>query len=440
MIFQTDLRNENTVVICALTSRHHILSNMQDRLLQLIQIFQYLHRKIKLNLIITNKVVGSDIVLPSWSKLGFTSMGFDTSTLTQDSDEIGYFGLTTDCPIPMFQYGDRYTWLKYGYHILHPDLKRTYTSGLETTYRKTLSTFLQTDLLGMQSFQMELHRHSETYNYVASIFPENIVHANKAIFFDELLSVPSQKTKEMFSFFMKKADKATVLPLSLFSNLFHQRYPKHQYLESTLELLQQFYIAIKKSDDAYHIFPGDRYLTSLKCMRCHKCISLKKQGIAETLIQAPTAILRHFDFSRLTDDDSDVSPLSLPLLFSSEDSYQLSKKAFDSSMDNQDEDVVSSMFCFQNTRHGEFKFCEAAKVDVSYAKGIQTKERNHEKTVSNSLSLVWALFEEICLALTVSDSDDSPVKDPMELHHTLFNASKTSTNGYVFGMGDQLDD
>jgi hypothetical protein len=55
------------------------------------------------------------------------------------------------------------------------------------------------------------------------------------------------------------------------------------------------------------------------------------------------------------------------------------------------------------------------------------------------LSLVWALFEEIWSALTFF-SDDSPVKDPIQLHQTLFNASKMTTNGYVFGMGDQLID
>ena len=200
---------------------------MQDRLLQLIQIFQYLHRNIKLDLIITNEVVGSDITLPYWSRLGYTLMGFDTSMLTQDQNEISYFGPQTDFPIPMFQYGDSYTWSKYGFIILNPDLKRTYTSGLEKTYQKTLSTFLQTDLLGMVTFQMELHRHSETYNYVSSIFPENIANSDKAIFFDEFLSVPSQKTEDMFSVFKEKADKATVVPLSLFTNLFHQRYPKH---------------------------------------------------------------------------------------------------------------------------------------------------------------------------------------------------------------------
>ncbi len=49
----------------------------------------------------------------------------------------------------------------------------------------------------------------------------------------------------------------------------------------------------------------------------------------------------------------------------------------------------------------------------------QTK--NHEKTLSNSLSLVWALFEEIRLALNVYDSGDFPVKDPWKfiLHYSM---------------------
>ncbi len=79
----------------------------------------------------------------------------------------------------------------------------------------------------MVTFQTELHRHSETYNYVSSIFPENIANLDKAIFFDEFLSVPSQKTEDMFLVFKKKANETTVVPFSLFTNLFHQRYPKH---------------------------------------------------------------------------------------------------------------------------------------------------------------------------------------------------------------------
>ena len=46
VIFKTDFNGSNTVMVCMLTSRHHILSNMQDRLLQLIQIYQHIEKKI----------------------------------------------------------------------------------------------------------------------------------------------------------------------------------------------------------------------------------------------------------------------------------------------------------------------------------------------------------------------------------------------------------
>jgi hypothetical protein len=35
---------------------------------------------------------------------------------------------------------------------------------------------------------------------------------------------------------------ATQIPLFIFTNLFHQRFEKHSMLESTPEILQQFYI------------------------------------------------------------------------------------------------------------------------------------------------------------------------------------------------------
>ncbi len=72
VIFRTDLKYSNTIVVCTLTSCNHILSNMQDRLLQLLQIFQYLHHNIKFQLLITNNVVGDDVTLQYWSWLAYT--------------------------------------------------------------------------------------------------------------------------------------------------------------------------------------------------------------------------------------------------------------------------------------------------------------------------------------------------------------------------------
>jgi hypothetical protein len=84
-------------------------------LLQLvqIQIYQYQAHKIKFSTIISNELVGVDITLNYSSCFGYTTMGFDTSTVTQDRDcTDGYFGITTYCPIPVLQEGNSFTWAK----------------------------------------------------------------------------------------------------------------------------------------------------------------------------------------------------------------------------------------------------------------------------------------------------------------------------------------
>ncbi len=43
-------------------------------------------------------------------------------------------------------------------------------------------------------------------------------------------------TEEVWEF----ASKATIIPFSIFTSMFHQRFTEHRFLESTLELLQQF--------------------------------------------------------------------------------------------------------------------------------------------------------------------------------------------------------
>ncbi len=167
----------------------------------------------------------------------------------------------------------------------------------------------------------------------------------------------------MLSFLAKKANEATVLPFSIFTNLFHQRFPKHWFLKSTLKLLQQFYIAIKECVDTYKMFPGDQYLLSIKCMRCHNCVSSKNQGIAELLLNAPTAILLHLQFLDTHDDNLDVQPMSCPLMYSSDEAYHALTYSFKESLDRNDDILHKSYFC-TIVCNGEFKFCEAMKVDI----------------------------------------------------------------------------
>jgi hypothetical protein len=85
----------------------------------------------------------------------------------------------------MFQYGGLFTWAKYGYIILHPDLTRTVLSGLDKTYRNSVTTFLKTDMRGMMNFQMQLHLQVEINLYLSSMFPKDMSRSQRPSYFDQ---------------------------------------------------------------------------------------------------------------------------------------------------------------------------------------------------------------------------------------------------------------
>jgi hypothetical protein len=65
-------------------------------------------------------------------------------------------------------------------------------------------------------------------------------------------------------------------------------------LESTLEILQQFYIQMETEPHDFLLFLGDSALYTLRCMRCHKPVTYFG-SIGETLLHDPTAMLYHWD-------------------------------------------------------------------------------------------------------------------------------------------------
>jgi hypothetical protein len=67
---------------------------------------------------------------------------------------------------------------------------------------------------------------------------------------------------------------ATQIPLSIFTKLFHQRSEKHSILESTLEILQQFYIQMESEPHEISVCPGDLSTYTLRCIRCGQPVTL----------------------------------------------------------------------------------------------------------------------------------------------------------------------
>ncbi len=113
-VFHSDLQ-KNTIVTCILTSRNHIMSNMQNRLLQYMQLIQYRHVSL-FSTVITNEFIGQEFYPSPNSLDGYEAMRFDVTQLTQDEEQSS-FTLKTDMPIPMLVYGDSFKWAKYGHHI-----------------------------------------------------------------------------------------------------------------------------------------------------------------------------------------------------------------------------------------------------------------------------------------------------------------------------------
>ncbi len=67
-------------------------------------------------------------------------------------------------------------------------------------------------------------------------------------------------------------------------------------LESTLEILQQFYMQMETQSDVFHLFGGggDVSTYTLRCKRCGQRVTLAG-SIGETLFHAPTAMLYHWN-------------------------------------------------------------------------------------------------------------------------------------------------
>jgi hypothetical protein len=86
----------------------HMMSNMQDQLLQLMQLIQYCHASL-FSTVITNHFIGEEFCLGKTSIDGYKATGFDVTQLTQDEKQ-SLFKIKTNMPIPMLVYGDSFKW------------------------------------------------------------------------------------------------------------------------------------------------------------------------------------------------------------------------------------------------------------------------------------------------------------------------------------------
>ena len=192
VVFHT-INGEDTIVTCIVTARNHILSNMQDCVLQLMQLIQYRNYS-TFSTSITNHFIGVDVQLSKLSLNGYEAMGFDVRSLTQDRDQ-DQFTITTQTPIPLAIYDDHYTWAKYGRLIIPQGLKlnEKQYSSIRSMYRTVLQDFLRVDLEGNISNTLDVSTKSKLNEYLSSVFKGLSETATTEITFDEYLNTAEKK-------------------------------------------------------------------------------------------------------------------------------------------------------------------------------------------------------------------------------------------------------
>jgi hypothetical protein len=155
------------------------MSNMQDRLLQLMQLIQYHHVSL-FSIVITNHFIGEDCCLGQTSIDGYKAMEFDVTQLTHDVEQ-RLFTIKTNMPITMLVCGDSLQWEKYGHHILLPslDLTSLNKAGLHQTFWVSLIQFLHTDLDGNLSSTLNPLTASKLDHYLSRLFEGLSETANK---------------------------------------------------------------------------------------------------------------------------------------------------------------------------------------------------------------------------------------------------------------------
>jgi hypothetical protein len=115
--------------------------------------------------------------------------------------------------------------------------------------------------------------------------------------------------------------------------------------ESTLELLQQFYVQVESVARDHKVFPGDQSTFSLKCFHCGKKVT-PMETLGKLLFMTPMAICHHLKIcsSISPGDESQLFLKKMPVLFTSIKNHSASKCSFDNAIYKTAGDKADELF------------------------------------------------------------------------------------------------
>ena len=124
-------------------------------------------------------------------------MRFDIKLLTQDTEQ-DLFTIKTCYPIPLGLYTDRYTWAKYGHHILPSTILLNLIENLQThsLYCNALRHLLCTDLDGNLSTSLNPPPKDKLDEYLSTFVREKSKNTTLGDTFDKYIKNP--ESRELF--------------------------------------------------------------------------------------------------------------------------------------------------------------------------------------------------------------------------------------------------
>ena len=290
--------------------------------------------------------------------------------------------------------------------------------------------FLQTDIAGTPTYSMNPNILGQIEQFLVKFLDPDLDKRYLSSIWDQHLE-NKETNEKIWNKLAKIATSATSIPFSIFTTMMSQYSGKLKFLESTIELLQQFTLEMIESSDQFLIFPGDGCKFKLKCTRCGKYVTYP-ESIGRILSIAPYAMLSHLDITLSYENANDISDNLevLPILFTSHKNYERVKASFVESSKN-GKKVTSSCHVKKN-RSGEFLFCEAVKVDDSLS------DDELKKNFQNTISLLTVLFEDASEGLKWYDKISKHLcesdEQPWDML-SLFNSTDESDASEKFGVG-----
>ncbi len=181
-------------------------------------------------------------------------------------------------------------------------------NNVDELFRQNMTKFLQTDIDGSVDFSLNAIIIQSFEKYLKTYYTPPLDIDQISSIWDQILCNPKTMVTVAEEVW-ECARKLKFIPLSIFTSMFHQCFPEHRFLESTLELLQQINLQVKSIALDYKVFPGDQWKFSLICLCCGKKIT-PTELIGNLLFMAPMVICHHLKIL------SSIPPVNdVPLIF-----------------------------------------------------------------------------------------------------------------------------